>query len=40
MGLGPMSRNTRVALFAVVLIVLILAAAQCAYNAGHWIGSR
>jgi hypothetical protein len=36
----PVSRNLKVSLIAVAMIVLILLAAQCAYGAGDWAGTR
>ena len=35
-----MSRNAKVGLIAVAMIVLILTATQCAYSAGEWIGAN
>ena len=33
-----MSRNLRMTLLAIFVLMLILLAAQCAYDAGEWVG--
>lgn len=38
MGRRKLSHGTKVALIALAMIVLILAAGHCAYNAGEWVG--
>jgi hypothetical protein len=35
-----LNRNARVGLIAIVMIVVILLAGQCAYNAGEWVGQH
>jgi hypothetical protein len=34
------SQNAKAVLIAVAMIVLVLLAGKCAYNAGEWIGSH
>ena len=35
-----MSRNAKMAIFAIVMIALILLAGKCAYGAGEWLGAQ
>ena len=35
-----MSHTVKVGLIIAVLVVLALAAGQCAYNAGEWFGAK
>jgi hypothetical protein len=40
MGQRRLSQSARVVLIAVAIILLVLLAAKCAYNAGEWIGGH
>lgn len=40
MGRRKLNHNAKVGLIAVAIIVLILLAGHCAYNAGEWVGQN